>query len=96
MLRRMIDDVCFSSEEVGGAIVRADDKSQREVLIAMANAVDAMSLRHGSWPMQCGHIVDGCAGPGSGLADNDRSRIASMLDCLLDHLREPVESVKQP
>jgi hypothetical protein len=92
LLRRAIDVVEFSEEQVGTAIARASDEQQRYVLIAMANAVDRMSIEGGSWPFQCRAIVDGSCGPGSGLSANDRSRIASMLDCLLDHLREPVSS----
>jgi hypothetical protein len=88
LLSRAIEPVSFSEEEAGKAIMGACDDQQRVVLIAMANAVDDMSRKGGSWPMQCRSIVDGCRGPGSGLSANDRSRIASMLGCLMDHLTE--------
>ena len=92
LLRRRIETVEFSEEEVGTAFVQANDEQQRITLIAMANAVDEMGIEGGSWVQQCRAIVDGCRGRGSGLCENDRARIASMLDCLLDHLRKSVAS----
>jgi hypothetical protein len=53
LLRRAIDVVEFSEKQVGTAIARASDEQQRYVLIAMANAVDRMSIEGGSWPFQC-------------------------------------------
>jgi hypothetical protein len=88
LLSRAIEMVHFSEEEAGKAIMSACDSQQRIVLIAMANAVDDMTRDGGSWPMQCRAIVNGIRGPGSGLSANDRSRIASMLRCLVDHLTE--------
>jgi hypothetical protein len=90
-LRRSIADVGFSCEEVGLAVARADDSQQRRILLAMAAACEEMNLKGGSWPMQCRGIVDGPTGE-DGLSDGERSMIASMLDCLLEHLREPVAS----
>ena len=43
-----------------------------------------------SWAMRCREIVYGPKFE-ERLSENDRSRIASMLDVLLDHLREPVK-----
>ena len=91
LLRRTIEDVGFSCEEVGLAIARANDSQQREVLLAMAAACEEMDLRGGSWAMQCRGIVD-AAGGDEGLSAGERIRIASMLSCLLDHLNEPVSS----
>ena len=85
MLRKEVQAVIFSAEEIGLAIVNDSDKTQRQVLIAMANAVDEMGRTGGSWPMQCRAIVDGF---GEGLSTHDRSRISSMLSCLIDHLNE--------
>lgn len=90
-LRRSISDVGFSCEEVGLAVVRADDSQQRTILLAMAAGCEEMDLKGGSWAMQCRGIVDGPNGE-EGLSAGERSRIASMLDCLLNHLREPVAS----
>jgi len=56
----------------------------------MVNRVDLMDMRGGSWACQCRAIVNGVNGADSGLSASDRSRIASMLNCLLDHLNEPV------
>ena len=78
----------FSTEEVGTAFANAGDYEQREVLIAMANAVDKMAWNNGSWPDQCRAIVEGYND--SGLSQSQRIRIASMLGCLIDHLNEPV------
>lgn len=86
LLRRTIPDVVFSCKEVGEAIAHAGDDQQREILIAMCNATDQIDLRGGSWLKQCCSIVDGCGGPGSGLSASDKKRIASMLNCLMDHL----------
>ena len=86
MLERTIPTVVFSCEDVGEAFATASDKQQRCVLIAMANAVDEMGRNGGSWPLQCRAIVDGYAT--NGLSVCDRSRIASMLGCLIDHLTE--------
>tara|TARA_R110000822_G_scaffold217593_2_gene352122 strand:- start:134 stop:418 length:285 start_codon:yes stop_codon:yes gene_type:complete len=88
LLTRLMPPVEFSTEEVGTAIANAGDYEQREVLIAMANAVDKMAWNNGSWPDQCRAIVEGCRG--TGLAQHDRIRISSMLGCLIDHLNEPV------
>jgi hypothetical protein len=88
LLIKAIPSVEFSEEEAGQAIMNACDSQQRVVLIAMANACDKMGRDGGSWPMQCRAIVDGIRGPGSGLSAHDRSRIASMLGCLIDHLTE--------
>lgn len=88
LLRRVIEPVEFSEEVVGKAIVDAGDDQQRIILLSMANAVDDVARNGGSWAMQCRSIVDGCCGPGSGLTPFDRSRIASMLGCLMDHLTE--------
>ena len=88
LLRRVIEPVEFSEEEVGKAIINAGDDQQRIILLAMANAVDDVTRSGGSWLMQCRSIDDGCCGPGSGLTQFDRSRIASMLNCLMDHLTE--------
>ena len=91
LLRRTIEDVGFSCEEVGLAIAKANDSQQREVLLAMAAACEEMDLRGGSWAMQCRGIVD-AAGADEGLSAGERIRIALMLSCLLDHLNEPVSS----
>lgn len=86
MITRAIQSVVISSAEVGEAIAIACDSTQREVLIAMANTVDQIGRNGGSWPMQCRYIVDGFGC--EGLSQSDRARIASMLDCLIDHLKE--------
>jgi hypothetical protein len=86
MITKAIHSVTISSAEVGEAVVSACDSTQREVLIAMANAVDQIGRDGGSWPMQCRYIVDGFYR--EGLSQSDRVRIASMLDCLVDHLKD--------
>jgi uncharacterized membrane protein len=93
-LRKQIDDVGFSAEEVGLAFVHANDCQQRQILLSMAAGAEAMDLWHGagSWAMQCRGIVDGSKFE-EGLSANERSRIAAMLDVLVDHLREPVKDV---
>jgi hypothetical protein len=93
-LRKQIDDVGFSAEEVGLAFVHANDCQQRQILLSMAAGAEAMDLWHGagSWAMQCRGIVDGSKFE-EGLSANERSRIASMLEVLLDHLKEPVKDV---
>ena len=90
LLKKTVGEVGFTTEEIGEAIARASDQDQREILIAMCNATDMMDIQGGSWAFQCRAIVDGVCGPNSGLSDSDRSRIASMLNCLVDHLLDPV------
>lgn len=89
MLKRTIPDVCFSASDIGHAIARGSDIEQRKLLLAWAQGVDDMNRLNGSWIMQCRAIVDGAAGDG-GLSQEDRIRIAAMLEDLVDHLREPV------
>ena len=95
-LRKQIDNVGFSTEEVGLAFglafVHVNDHQQRQILLAMAAGAEAMDVWHGagSWAMQCRGIVDGPKFE-EGLSANERSRIASMLEVLLDHLKEPVK-----
>jgi len=90
LIRKKIDDVVVTCEEAGTLLANTTDKHQREILLAMANAVDKMTRDGGSWPMQCRAIVNGCR-KGDGLSQSERIRIRSMLDCLIDHLSEPVE-----
>jgi len=90
LIRKKIDDVVVTCEEAGTLLANTTDKHQREFLLAMANAVDKMTRDGGSWPMQCRAIVNGCR-KGDGLSQSERIRIRSMLDCLIDHLSEPVE-----
>jgi hypothetical protein len=91
-LRKQIEDVGFLTEEVGLAFVHANDGQQRQILLSMAAGAEAMDVWHGdgSWAMRCREIVYGPKFE-ERLSENDRSRIASMLDVLLDHLREPVK-----
>ena len=77
--------VTFSAADIGNALAKGSDESQREVFVEMASVVDDMG---GDWAMQCRSIVDGVGG--NGLSRFERDRIASMLEVLLDHLREPV------
>ena len=76
----------LSAANLGTQFAHAPDHTQREFLIAMANAVEAMGLSGGNWHKQCEAIVNGSRGPQSGLSDNDRERIAYALDSLVDLL----------
>jgi hypothetical protein len=76
----------ISAANLGTQFVHAPDHTQREFLIAMANAVEAMSLSGGNWHKQCDAIVNGSHWPHSGLSKNDRERIAYALDSLVDLL----------
>jgi hypothetical protein len=91
-LRKQIDDVGFSTEEVGLAFVHSNDTQQRQILLAMAAGAEAMDLWHGagSWAMQCRAIVEGPKFE-ERLSANERSRIAWMLAALVDRLKEPVK-----
>lgn len=86
VLRKKIDPVEFDTEDIGSAFMRSDAGSQREMLIAMANAVDGMLREGGSWVMQCNYICTESVDRG-GLTDYDKARIAAMLTCLLEHLQ---------
>lgn len=92
-MRKSIDDVGFSTKEVGLAFVNANDQQQREILLSMAAGAECMDIVHGggSWAMQCRGIVDGPKFE-EGLSAEERNRIIFMLDVLLDHLKEPVTS----
>jgi hypothetical protein len=74
------------SANLGTQFVHAFDYTQREFLIAMANAVEAMGLSGGNWHKQCNAIVNGSRGLQSGLSENDRERIAYALESLVDLL----------
>jgi hypothetical protein len=76
----------LSAEDLGTQFVHAADHTQREFLIAMANAVEEMSRSRLDWHRQCEAIVNGLNGPHSGLSDKDRERIAYALDSLVDLL----------
>jgi hypothetical protein len=78
--------VQLSAADLGTQFAHASDYTQREFLIAMANAVEGMSLSGGNWHKQCEAIVNGLNGPHSGLSKNDRERIAYALDSLVDLL----------
>jgi hypothetical protein len=75
-----------SAANLGTQFAHAPDHTQREFLIALANAVEAMSLSRLDWHKQCDAIVNGSRGPHSGLSKNDRERIAYALDSLVDLL----------
>jgi len=79
-LSRSIPDVGFSTYEIGVAIARANSTDQRDILIAMANAVAQFS-----WAIQCRAIVD----DDEGISQDDRIRISVMLGSLIDHLDQP-------
>ena len=76
----------LSVADLGTQFVHASDHTQREFLIALANAVEEMTGSGGNWHKQCDAIVNGLHGPHSGLSKNDRERIAYALDSLVDLL----------
>ena len=76
----------LSAADLGTQFAHASDHTQREFLIALANAVEAMSLSRLNWHRQCEAIVNGSRGPQSGLSENDRERISYALDSLVDLL----------
>jgi hypothetical protein len=76
----------ISAANLGTQFVHAPDHTQREFLIAMANAVEEMSRSRLDWHRQCEVIVNGLNGPHSRLSENDRERIAYALDSLVDLL----------
>jgi hypothetical protein len=92
LMKREINDVTFSADEVGVAIANASDSAQRDVLLALVRCVEGWSQTGGSWPFQCRLIIDG-TGKSGGLSQSERNSIASVLDVLLEHINEPVESV---
>lgn len=90
VLRRSIDDVEFTTEEVGRAIAMSGDAHQREILLAWHKATK--DPLYESWAMQCRAIVDGAAEASPGLSARERLDISCMLQDLVDHLNEPVMS----
>ena len=76
----------LSAAELGTQFVHAFDYTQREFLIAMANAVEAMSLSGSNWHKQCEAIVNGSPEFQGCMSDNDRERIAYALESLVDLL----------
>jgi hypothetical protein len=76
----------LSAADLGTQFAHTSDDEQREFLIALADAVEAMSASRGNWHKQCEAIVNGLNGPHSGLSKNDRERIAYALESLVDLL----------
>jgi hypothetical protein len=76
----------LSAANLGTQFAHAPDHTQREFLIALANAVEEMIGSGGNWHNQCDSIVNGLHWPHSGLSINDRERIAYALDSLVDLL----------
>jgi hypothetical protein len=76
----------LSAADLGTQFVHAPDHTQREFLIALANAVEEMSRSRLDWHRQCEAIVNGSLDTQGCLSDKDRERIAYALDSLVDLL----------
>jgi hypothetical protein len=76
----------LSAPDLGTQFAHAPDHTQREFLIAMANAVEAMSASGGNWHKQCEAIVNGSLAFQGCMSDKDRERIAYALESLVDLL----------
>ena len=76
----------LSAADLGTQFVHASDHTQREFLIALANAVEEMSLSRGNWHKQCEAIVNGSLVTQGCLSDKYRERIAYALESLVDLL----------
>lgn len=68
------------------AIARADSRAQAEFFEHLAICLDGVTMGPGRWAMQCQAI----AGERSWIPLN-RTRIASQLETLAEHMREDAE-----
>ena len=78
--------VQLSAADLGTQFAHTSEHTQREFLIALANAVEAMSLSRGNWHKQCDAIVNGSPAFQGCMSDKDRERIAYALESLVDLL----------
>jgi hypothetical protein len=76
----------ISAADLGTQFAHAPDHTQREFLVAMANAVEEIFSSGGNWHKRCDAIVNGSLDTQGCLSDKDRERIAYALDSLVDLL----------
>lgn len=72
-------------EDLAKAVVNADASSQAEFFLRFAEQCNKIG-----WPMQCRHIVDEINGAGSIVGPHIRGHVLSVLDTLVEHLREGI------
>lgn len=78
LLRREQPPVCFEAVHCGIEFAHASADVQKEFLLGWFLAADGFP-----WAIQCRAIIDE-------MNDYERSSVASVVETLLEHLREPV------
>ena len=91
VLHRRQINVAITAREAGKEFANASADVQVEFLAGMVEAVREWKDLPGThvWPMQCRFIVDE-------MDATARAEAASLIDTLLDHLREPVSTGATP
>lgn len=85
------ENIEITAEKMGEYFVNADDTEQAEFLIGMLWAIQSIAngAGQGWWSFQCRHITDNQA---FSLRSEYRLKIASLLEDLVFHLKDPTES----
>lgn len=80
-------DVVITWDDMAYAFAKASTKCQQEFILALEKHI-THTKPHSSWTFQCHAITNENEWPG-----NSKSRVISMLETLIEHLKEqPKES----